>query len=329
MNLFGGYKKQHFNPYICISKNESNIKTQTMKLLKKLLTIALMPMILTACHQAQAPYININLDELTTKPESESLKGEVKQYRQISYKVSLEDDVIVKEGVDEPPLEDTARGYNKSGQLTNIIYYDNSGKAANVETFKYDANNRLIENGGLYYGESKGISKFVYNKKGMIEKVAYYDHDDVFFNELNFKYNKDEKTLHGSFQTETGQTHERMTVVADDAGNIVTLVLYDEWGYEEDRMEYTYNRDGWITEKVELDQDFKDVERYSYDEEANITELTAVYSRKDEDSNEWGVTFESKVEYVYEYDEVGNWVQRLEYYDGVLEVLTEREYEYY
>ena len=208
-----------------------------MKLLKRLLIIALVPMILTACHQAQAPYISINLDELTTKPENESLKGEVKQYRQISYKVSLEDDVIVKEGVDEPQLGDIARGYNKSGQLTTIIYYDNSGKAANVETFKYDANNRLIENGGLYYGESKGISKFVYNKKGMIEKAAYYDHDDVFFNEKNFKYNKDEKTLHGSLQTETGQTHERMTVVADDAGNIVTLVLYDEWGYEEDRME--------------------------------------------------------------------------------------------
>lgn len=253
------------------------------------------------------------------KAEGENLKGEVKQYSQMVYGVSIVDGEVVKNELGDNSSSKIMREYDRSGRLIKSGDYDSNGSFANENTYKYDANNRIIESKGFYYGSLTGIALNEYNNKGIIDKTVYQNEDGELLATINYRYDKADKTLHGSLQAEDGKSFDRLTKRVDDAGNIVAIVMYDEWGNEEERMEYTYMINGLISETVYIEYDDKEVNGYSYDENANLKEMIVTYS----DGDEVVITYE------YKFDENGNWIQRLEYFDGVLRMLTEREYKYY
>ena len=106
----------------------------------------------------------------------------------------------------------------------------------------------------------------------------------------------------------------------NEDGNRTEETSYNADGELARKYKDQYDEDGNRTEKTFYNADGEIMFKFQYDEDGNKTEST-YYNSDGEINMKW--------KYQYEYDKLKNWIVRLEYTDGKLTEIIEREIEYY
>ena len=181
------------------------------------------------------------------------------------------------------------------------------------------------------------IVRDVYNSFGKIQMKYMYVYDD-----------RGSKTAYNSY-TPTGKLHDTYQYLNDDKGRMI-----QELWIKSDKtfgLKYTFEYDakGQVTKTCQYTKDANTLDNctaYKYDKSGNIVELEVFKSngdlkrkqviKYDNKGNEINVrnfdengNFVDERNYKYQYDEKGNWVERIEYVNDFPKVLIEREFIYY
>ena len=182
-------------------------------------------------------------------------------------------------------------------------------------TYKYDRNGRLCER--MNYGKLE--TKYEYDDKGNLVKELMFNSEGL-FGYWTYKYdnnkNRIERTgyLEESFverwikiyDQRNRKTNEYM--VGEEPATIPTYTM----------ITYEYDNKDRLIKTITTDPDTKDVQiinTYQYNEKGDLIE----HLRKEG---------KSEIEVIYAYDKMGNWIQRIEFYNEKPTKITERRIEY-
>jgi hypothetical protein len=168
------------------------------------------------------------------------------------------------------------------------------GNVISVSLFEY-TDEKLLTNQLIYdsKGSVSGTVDYDYNSDGDLSSMTFFDPDGVKWKE------------------------ERL----DKWGNLISYKLFRENGslQKEQYLKYNNNKQIVFERKSFLSSSFK-VSTFKYDDHGNLVEKTSLQENGDS---------KSKLRFDYLYDSNGNWVERVEYLNGIPKNLVERTYDYF
>ena len=252
------------------------------------------------------------------------LKGDVKTFKITPYKVVDYFGKIVKGDKQDFWTGDVVVVFDEKGYKIETNRYNKVGQLSQKVIYKYDE-------------QGKRIVRDVYNSFGKIQMKYMYVYDD-----------RGSKTAYNSY-TPTGKLHDTYQYLNDDKGRMI-----QELWTKSDKtfgLKYTFEYDakGQVTKTCQYTKDANTLDNctaYKYDKSGNIVELEIFKSngdlkrkqviKYDNKGNEINVrnfdengNFIDERNYKYQYDEKGNWVERIEYINDFPKALIEREFIYY
>lgn len=282
--------------------------------------------------------------EQKTDLTKKNLMGKVKQITEKRYLVddkfeNIENDTLVEtnvllydengfrskkdfRGSDDPdckydekgnPIEYTYKGWSihkwklkwdDKGRVIEESVFDTDGNLKYKRTFKYDNNGNNIEREDqtAYTHDTNRFmySKYVYKYDNKNNKIGWYREDNI-----------------------DSSLSPMETYKYDDNGNILEEKSFSD-GVLSAIIKYDYDNNGNLIEVKtnSLDRDYSSKATINYDEKGNEIERveTGVIDKE---------PIKIKNTYKYEFDKNGNWIKKIEYEDGIAEMITKREIEYY
>ncbi len=246
------------------------------------------------------------------------ITGQEKKIKQIEtseYPITLENKKWVKDqlwsyGIKKYNIDGTEKKENgiillnnkntkkvdENGNLLEKSYFNSNGSLRTKYTYKYDSSNNKIEvnefdqNGTLIFQD-----KNVYNSNNFLIEKLQFEKDTVLYYKSIFAY--------------------------DTLGNLIKKI---ETGYEGEFKQwelYEYRKGDLLIEKQNLDSDSNLISRiiYSYSDHGLILSET----------NFEFDTQTDKIEYKYEFDKHGNWIEKTKYFNEKPQLIIERKIEYY
>ncbi|ATA75302.1 MULTISPECIES: sugar-binding protein [Capnocytophaga] len=219
---------------------------------------------------------------------------------------------------------DVVTNFDREGYKTDALYYDKEGKLNHKVVYRYS--NTRKRTARETYGSDGKMSKrsvYLYDQKG--NKIAFrgYNSQGAIFEVYAYKNNdKGQEIEEVCVQTEQS-TCGKYTHEYDDAGRVSKLCRYvSTRSSKPDNCEtYSYDAEGRMVEAILYQGErliYKVV--FEYDSSGNITTQTK-YDRL-------GLMLD-EVAYVYTYDKRGNWIERVEYVDGIARYMVLREVQYH
>ncbi len=212
--------------------------------------------------------------------------------------------------------------FNNKGQEVGHIFYT---RGEVVEKQVKQFNNKGNQVGLQFFRKNGEIRKrwvFQLYADGRAKEIREYDSKDTLtFKALFWYYKVDNKTEEkwygkgGVFQNWYGFTF-------NDKGLLIEEKRYEEGGGPIGRILFTYDARDNLLERLESVRNANNTTRYvyTYDENDNIT------SEKKYDKEE--KLIETKT-YAYTYDDKGNWLEKLEYINGIEKNIDKRTVAYY
>jgi hypothetical protein len=225
---------------------------------------------------------------------------------------------------------------NKWVKIKNDLTESNlKGKIKSITEIEYKAisRHREIKKG---YIQSSEITLF--NKKGNIIGIdeCFYEFEGNLSEKVTYKYNDKENKIERYVYKHDGSlsyrdTYDRDTYKYDDKGNKIEWNIYKPDDNSDSKISFrgkvTFknNEKGNKIEKCfyEPDGNLQFKINYKYDDKENEIEECAYYP-----------DLELQVNRTYKYnsdkfDIRGNWLERTEFKDGIIEKIREREITYY
>jgi hypothetical protein len=213
---------------------------------------------------------------------------------------------------------DTYSEYDEQGNLTLKRQLNPSGSNAAVYIYEYDKNNLLIKT--ICYTATENIDKvfsYTYNKSKLLETQTV-------------------QTALGSIEGYDKYYYDNKLLKKLETYNAAGEMLYF-WEYEYDQNSnktlstwfvngvavqtyYEYNDKNQLIEQVEINEsDITTIWNYTYNEQGDVTqEIQMFFDSSQVVSN-----------YVYEYDEKGNWISKQVSQDDEPMYFIERIIKYY
>lgn len=299
--------------------------------------------------------------------EKLNLKGIVRSVKESQFEVHKEFGEFTKGGPKENSsysgmysepvyLEIELKEFNLNGFLILKNVFDITNKLLYDQTYKYE-NDKLIEQSGGYIQGSRETTKYTYYDNGDLKYEKTYGQgleknelvDDILNAKTEFKTDKEGKLTKITFY-DNGNIKRKY--VYDAKNNLTDKEYYKYTGEKssKDSIEYSYdNNDRLITKKYwigdELNERF-----YAYDDKFNemsyitkvegINDSKSVYSYDDYgndliieefkyDLGNDEFILKTKNNFLYKYDDKDNWIEKIEFLNGIAQSLTERVFEYH
>ena len=189
--------------------------------------------------------------------------------------------------------------FDEKGNKIEVCFYNSNDELKSTDTYKYDDNGYLIEQNNFINNQ---LMKFLYK----------YDDKG---NRIELKgYNSD------------GSLDYKSTSKYDDKGNKIEVCSYNGYVKLTGKNTYKYDDKDFLIEQV-TENNFKTKHIYKYDDKGNMIEDYNIFL----DMN-GGI----KNIFKYDYDEMGNWVKKIEFKkrdlldkDGIPQETTARTIKYY
>lgn len=235
-----------------------------------------------------------------TDLQIENLKGKVKSVREKDY------EAVEKFG--KATKGETTRGftpirltkYNEQGNMIEQNRYFSDGKEENKSHFQYNENGKKLKK-EIYDVAKESMYRwnYEYDEQGKLIEINIYDSNGELIRKIIYRYDEKDRVIE-----EIGYNSE---------GNLEDRQTYEDNGLK-NKTESHYNQNGVLVFRND----------YVCDEKGNvITQEYNLYGFYGKDIN-------TKITYEYKkYDEKGNWTEKIQYADDVLDQITEREIEYY
>ena len=233
------------------------------------------------------------------------LKGSVKFLHSTHYAVKKnKNGEIKKEGVLD------------GGEAYSLIVYDPDG----LPLERYLGN--LSQQKDSTWKASRGMIKYIYDNESRQLKGSLYKLRGEQYNSIAYSYDDAGRRIGEIYDDAYDKTDAQCVFQYDEKKRVTvrncnrpdgtfgskTIQRFDEKG---NQIEYSLFMEGCcVDSKIVI----------KYDAQNTLIE-ERVFNNEDQ--------FRYSMTYEYQYDEKGNWIQRLEYVDGKLMYLTERKLEYY
>lgn len=190
-------------------------------------------------------------------------------------------------------------------------------KKPKIKSYK-ETSYKVVEiNGKIQKGEiiedpmplSPSSTKMVFNKHGNIIEYYWFASNGNILLKDTYKYNRKRNIVEqgGSFK-------KKFTYEYDEKGNKTKEIICDFDGGLICTITYVFDEKGNKTERSVYDSKGNLERKYTYRYEEQGKELS------DNKRN---------IFYRYNYDQKGNWIEKIEYKNDVPKVIIEREIEYY
>jgi len=194
--------------------------------------------------------------------------------------------------------------YNNKGVLFEKNRYSTpSGSLFIKYTYDHNDEGHLIEENTYYSDDLFEKRMFEYDRKGNVVEENKFSYREWGSDSIKYVYKYDKNG-----------TKVEMIIYSSD-GDLVrkNISLHDKNGNEIEMKEYGPD-DGLLSHVT-----------YKYDDKANMIERNCLKSLSRGLSH-----FNCKTySFVYEYNDVGDWVMKIEFINGIAEYLIEREIDYF
>lgn len=270
----------------------------------------------------------INSQQQKNDWQKENLRGRVKSVRYVEYNAMIKNgnivkgDILFSEFSDEYLVIEHRQEtnylilFNINGNITKKNHYKPNGSIHSQYSYKYDNRGNKIEE---HFREDDyfRINYYSFNSKNQLirfkggQEVHTISYDDI--NKTSI-----EKQQNGDY---------RVFKKYNNDGKIIEEIEWDDYNKIISSTFYKYDNKGNNIEKYVIEDphilSYKDI--FEYDHNNNPIEETRIKVDFE------GVTDTHKENYIYKYDEYGNWIQRISNSDYCPYpcVLTERTIEYY
>jgi YD repeat-containing protein len=272
------------------------------------------------------------------KNKNYEFKGNVKSYKEISYE-AIKVHGGFNKGNKRRDNELNGLGHydlfvvlDKNHNVIESSQFDSDGNLIFKSTYSYNKNGNVIE----AIDNDGGYSNYIYDEKGYligidfhIVKETYSIQKYVFLNDN--KGNLLERKGYDFYN----RLSSTSTFKYDEHGNIIESKEYDIKGDLKTQYIYMYNESGkkteeYVTGKVLISGKYKGLYygtytskiTYKYDENGNVI-LQMIYGENDE------IEYIRELEYIYQYDKIGNWITKMMLENEDPKFILEREIEYF
>ncbi len=276
------------------------------------------------------------------------LEGKVSKLVQKKYAAKGEKGSIEKGERVGPAFENFEVHFNKAGMKTRELWFDSTDKVQRKVEIQHDESGeqekrRVVSKSGdepqnktlWKYEEGRVKEKQMKTGAGKLKWKEIYEYDTNGRKVRTIRKNgKGEKIQKVEFErdqkgrvtqelhlTSSGSLQRRTKYMRDDKGRIARKTHYDDRGTETGHSDYAYNGEGDRTQVKKFDENGKlsHWRDYSYNSKGELVEELH--------RNKKGEVVK-KILYNYEYDEKGNWTERITLVDGDPRFVTERDYSY-
>lgn len=235
-----------------------------------------------------------------------NLKGKVKYLHTVKYSVAAKKSgKIKKEGVLDGGNAMSLMIYTPDGLLSEWYL----GRLGQLKDSSWIASKGLMKY--IYDKESLQLKSYTHELNNTIQLIVSYSYDESGrrIGEVYDDLDNDKRDVQCVFlYNDTLRLTVCNCYLSDGAFASKTTHRFDEKG---NQIEYSLFMGGCCVDHRIL---------IKYDDQNTLIEEKVF---KDETQLSYTMTYE------YQYDQNGNWVQRLEYINGKLKYLTERKFEYY
>jgi len=170
-------------------------------------------------------------------------------------------------------------------------------------------------------GDVKSTVLYKYDNKGNKIEIIYYNLDGKVIGRTTYKYNDVNQRTEMNIFNSGGMIKNKTKYYYDKMGYILEKERYNPQESLLDRRIYVRNKKGLcVVEKIIKSNNV--VSKYQYDYDSNNNKIQSQYFLND-------TLFVFNNKFVYEYDDKKNWIQRIQYKNGIPKYIRMREIEYY
>lgn len=224
---------------------------------------------------------------------------------------------------DSSKMFKTTYEWDAKGNLLQEVDYYSGDSLRYTQKYTYDENNNPLLISKFY---SKGNLKpdteeFIYNAQGkLIEHIFYVNELEIILARWLYEYDEDGNRFDTRFDLYGRKSSSKGFNAFDEMGNIVYQADIDRSGNMTPRVFKKYDESGRLLEYDSYwEGQLKSKSYYQYDELGN----TLTSHKYDPSGN-----LISEYSYKYEFDQQGNWTNRVEISSGYPIKILERKIEY-
>lgn len=267
-----------------------------------------------------------------------------------------------------PWIKHYIKNYDSKGNITRETEYDSAGRLTYDISYCYNEMGNLVEKIEKDSKDIKYRETYLYGKNGVINEYHYYnslvpqnnykriydydylgnlieikkyDFDGNKISQQNYEYDQKRNVIEEhdngirrtfkyddkgnrieSLESIVGEETllEKVTRKYDDRGYLIGIIGLDMTGLHQ--RFFSYDDQGNTIEMKYSDRESGVKSTFKYDEMRNLIEENFYRGLKLDKLVE-------KVSYKYDYDNKGNWIMKIKFFDGKPKYYIERVYEYY
>lgn len=220
-------------------------------------------------------------------------------------------------------IKQFSRSYDQRGNMTDFIAFDSSrGEALQTESYKYDAENKLI---GSAFGDAlhwnDGYRTYTYNGHGQLIESELRKPDRTLKTRYTYKYDAKGKLIENVFYTATGEIASTRSYQYDASGKLVEFSSVRADGGLDEKSRHQYNDQGNAILSITYDSAGRVSSRTNYkyaDQQYLVQKMVYLPDGS------------LSIGYTYRYDKNGDQVEEIELNSkGEPAQLTKLDYEFY
>lgn len=250
------------------------------------------------------------------------LKGKVKSVKYSSYDAESKFGEI-KKGVRSNSRQDNRYYYfNEQGVKVEDGEYDSYNQIQTKRLYRYNDNGKLIETRD-FNSKDEFTGKTIYSiddEENLIE-TSDFNSKNEFMGKIIYTRNAKGNTIETNSYNSMGSLNSKLKFEHDKKGRILESIYYGSDGKLRDKTYIKYNAKGKVAEVKLITEDSIFIKNFKY-ENKEKDDMTSMIQYE-------GYLTMSKTIYRYEYDENGNWIQKISIEDEKPKLIEEREIKYY